>query len=75
MWELAANWHRQRKTTKQNQQTHTHKIYAKQQQKMGILGLFTMTMEGGGTSREGGTDRGGGGGGESLITFWGTSLC
>ena len=77
MWALAANWHR-KNNNKQTKKTHT-KIYTKQQQKMCILGLVTMAKEGGGVA-------GGGGGGsrergtgwgmqESLITFWGTSLC
>ena len=60
----------------ENKKTHTHthtqKKYTRQQQKMYILGLFTMAKEGGGGSREGGTGRGWG---EESLIFSGEPLC
>ena len=64
MWELAANWHGKKTHTKK---THTQEIYTKQQQKMCILGLFTMAKEGGGNRAVGG---GGGWGGGRITDYF-----
>ena len=71
MWELATNWHGEKKTT----HPHTHKKYTSSNIKNVYFGIIYNGQGGGGAGGLGAGRAGGGGGEESLITFWRTSLC